>query len=90
MLFRSEEFEVISAYVDRMMKRLGKRMVDGEVKAEPYQLKEKESCTFCPYAGVCGFDRNVPGYQYRRLEDGMDREDILKKMAKENTQEENE
>ncbi len=85
-----EEFEVISAYVDRMMKRLGKRMVDGEVKAEPYQLKEKESCTFCPYAGVCGFDRNVPGYQYRRLEDGMDREDILKKMAKENTQEENE
>ena len=84
-----EEFGVISEYVDRMIKKLGRRIIDGEVKAEPYQLKEKEGCTFCPYAGVCGFDGNIPGYRYRRLDHVVEKEEVLKRMEEENAQEEN-
>ena len=33
----------------------------------PYELGRKEACTYCPYQSVCGFDKKLPGYEYRRL-----------------------
>ena len=35
----------------------------------------KEKCLYyCPYSGVCGFDMDIPGYEFRRLKNFTDEE----------------
>ena len=48
----------------------------------PYELGKKNACTYCPYQGVCGFDKKIPGYEYRRLKQFAD-EEIWREMEKE-------
>lgn len=76
----SEEFAVISDYVNELVQKLGQRIVEGEVAAAPYQLKDKEGCTYCPYRSVCGYDERIPGYHHRMLENFSDTQEILQKM----------
>ena len=47
----------------------GSRILSGEADIRPYYDSEnKNACTYCPYINVCGFDRKLPGYNYRRIE----------------------
>lgn len=75
-----EEFALISDYVSHLVQKLGRQIVEGEVKANPYQLKEKEACTYCPYGSVCGYDGRIPGYEHRKLEHFKDSDEIMQKM----------
>lgn len=75
-----EEFALISDYVSHLVQRLGQQIVEGEVKVNPYQLKDKEACTYCPYGSVCGYDGRIPGYAHRKLDDIGDADEILQKM----------
>ena len=75
-----EEFALISDYVSHLVQKLGRQIVEGDVKVNPYQLKDKEACTFCPYGSVCGYDRRIPGYGHRKLEELGDADEILQKM----------
>ena len=36
----------------------------------------RNACTYCPYQGTCGFDRKIPGYEFRRLKQFADDEDM--------------
>ncbi len=76
----SEEFAVISDYVNHIVKSLGKRIVAGEVAAKPYELKDKEGCGYCSYRSVCGYDSRIPGYEHRKLENLKDTQMILDRM----------
>lgn len=78
----NEEFQVISAYAGHQMEKIGKQILDGVVEIAPYELGTKKGCNYCPYQGICGFDEQIPGYEYRRLEK-MKKEEILKKMSEE-------
>ena len=75
-----EEFALISDYVSHLVQRLGRQIVEGEVKVNPYQLKDKEACTYCPYRSVCGYDGRIPGYEHRKLDDIGDADEIMQKM----------
>lgn len=75
-----EEFALISDYVSHLVQRLGQQIVEGEVKVNPYQLKDKEACTYCSYGSVCGYDGRIPGYAHRKLDDIGDADEILQKM----------
>jgi len=75
-----EEFALISDYVSHLVQRLGRQIVEGEVKVNPYQLKDKEACTYCPYGSVCGYDGRIPGYEHRKLDDIGDADEIMQKM----------
>ena len=37
-------------------------------------MGKKNACTYCPYSGVCGFDMDIPGYEFRRLKNFTDEE----------------
>lgn len=76
----SEEFAVILDYVGGLVQSLGQRIVEGEVAARPYQLKDKEGCTCCAYRSVCGYDSRIKGYEYRKLEELKDTEEIIERM----------
>ena len=80
---KREEFQILSRYVNHKIRDIGRKIFDGEIGAEPYQLGEDTGCDYCPYHGVCGFDPSSPGWEYRKLENIKDEGEILEKMKKE-------
>ncbi len=65
-----QEFELLLAYVEYILKETGDRILAGEIAARPYRLKNKQvetACTYCRFKDVCGFDANLPGCSYREL-----------------------
>ena len=64
-----EDMEIISRYADHKLLMLADRMVSGDIAVDPKEIgngaasSRKDSCTYCEYAGVCGFDQGIPGYK---------------------------
>lgn len=69
-----EQFEVLGKYVKKKIAGIQSAIMDGEAQVSPYELGKKNACTYCPYGSVCGFDRKVPGYEFRRLKSFSDEE----------------
>ncbi|MEG1945940.1 MAG: PD-(D/E)XK nuclease family protein [Lachnospiraceae bacterium] len=79
----SDQFRILSNYVNHKIKKIGKDIFSGEIKAAPYQLGDSTGCDYCPYHGICGFDPSMPGQEYRKLENIKDQDVLLEKMQKE-------
>jgi ATP-dependent helicase/nuclease subunit B len=76
--YDTEQFAQISDYVNRTIQSLGRRMLDGDISINPYELKGKTACTYCPYGSICGFDERA-GSSYRRLTQASE-EELFEKM----------
>lgn len=74
------DFRTMSEYVNQILTTAGRRIMDGDVAVQPYELSGRTGCDYCPYHTVCGFDTRIPGYSYRRLEQFDDAGEILEKM----------
>ncbi len=79
-----EQFALLNRYVKTKIQSIRKEIFDGNVEALPYQKTDKKSmaCTYCPFKSACGFDRKIPGYEYKTLA-GMNPEEIWKHMEEE-------
>lgn len=75
----SEQFAIISAYVNQRIAGMGREILSGEIAANPYADAKTSACTFCQYHSVCGFDERMPGYVKRQRQQ-MDREQALEEM----------
>ena len=58
----------------KKIKQIQKDILKGDARISPYELGAKNACTYCPYISVCGFDRKIPGYVFRRLKSFSDEE----------------
>lgn len=85
---RAEEFDKLTHYVREKIKEYGSEILDGTTKIAPYKLGDKTACDYCAYGGICGFDRKLPGNQYRKLK-RMGKEEIWQAIEAENTGGEN-
>lgn len=74
-----EQFDVMRAYAGYRIRESGAAVLGGDTAVRPYRLKDRSSCTYCPYGAVCGFDRKVPGYEMRQLET-LEPEEIYRRM----------
>lgn len=74
-----EEFSVLLSYVGIMLEKIGEQILAGAVAPQPYLLGDKTPCTYCPYGSLCGFDPQLSGCSYRRLNPLGD-EDIIDTM----------
>lgn len=89
----SKELGFIEEYVTRVVKDFGKDILEGDTGVEPYKLKNKIACEYCPYDSVCGFDIGIEGFYYHRLEDLKDEaiwdkiNESIKKLEDENKEE---
>ncbi len=79
----AEEFRILSGYVNHKIQEIGRKIFQGEILANPYQLGDSTGCDFCPYHGICGFDAGRHGQDYRKLENIKDEGEILRKMQEE-------
>lgn len=69
-----EQFAVLGRYVRTKIEKLRSSILAGDAEVSPYELGKKNACTYCPYVSVCGFDRKLPGYEFRRLKNFSDEE----------------
>ena len=67
-VYDTDQFRMMSEYVNQTILGLGQRMLSGEIAASPYELKGKTACTWCSYRSICGFDERLDGCSYRRLD----------------------
>lgn len=61
---------------------LGKEMLSGNIAINPYEYKKTNSCEYCEFKSICGFDSRLEGFGYRRLQKMKPEEmwEILKKI----------
>lgn len=62
-----EQFQLLNRYVKKKIAGIQRAILDGEAEVRPYELNKRNPCAYCPYQGACGFDRKLPGYEFRRL-----------------------
>lgn len=64
-MLSGEEFQNMLDYSERMVLRIGNRVVDGDISISPFKGSKKNACEFCEYSGICRYDESVPGYNSR-------------------------
>lgn len=62
-----DQFAWLQETVREEIRRMGRAMLAGEVPVKPYKKGNETGCDYCMFKSVCGFDRKVPGYSYRKL-----------------------
>ncbi len=75
-----ERFERLRRYVHDKAAGMGREILDGEIGIEPYKSGLRTACDYCPYHAVCGFDKKVAGYEYRRFK-GKKAEEIWEELC---------
>ncbi|MBQ5951247.1 MAG: PD-(D/E)XK nuclease family protein [Lachnospiraceae bacterium] len=62
------QMEHLIEFVKEKTASQGRRILAGDITVDPYQERDRSSCTYCPFSAVCGIDPRRPGYRFRRLE----------------------
>lgn len=78
----TEEFDVLSRYVNQQIEKAGKEIYNGNVQINPYVDGQTGSCTYCPYKSICGFDLKIAGFEERHFKK-LERKEIFDKMETE-------
>ena len=76
------QFVLLDEYVKKKITDIRESIMSGNAEVAPYEMGNRNACTYCPYQGTCGFDRKIPGYEFRRLKQFAD-EEIWKAFAEE-------
>ncbi len=77
--YSSEQIQLLSDYAGYSLKAMGVKIKKGEIPLNPYVSGSRDSCTYCAYKDVCGFDEKIPGHKKRNLDKDKDA-DYLKMM----------
>ena len=75
----TEQLLALSGYVREKMKQIGCEILEGKASLDPYEKNGRTACDYCDFKDICGFDRKIPGINYRRLKD-FEPEEIWKMM----------
>ncbi len=62
-----ERFDALKVFVRDKLKTGGRDIIQGDTAIRPYKQGSKTACDYCPYHPVCGFDKKIEGFGYRRL-----------------------
>lgn len=76
------EFRSLICYARKMTRRIAGEILDGEISIHPYRMNKKNSCEYCPYHEICGFDDRIDGYEWNDLEK-LSKESIKEKIKEE-------
>lgn len=81
-VMNTEQFASMSLFVNRKLKELGGRILEGDVSLNPYQRKNQTACDYCAFKEICGFDARMKDMEYRRLRE-LTPEEIFEKFKEE-------
>ena len=87
MVASTAQIQGLCSFTRNRATQLGKEMINGSIKINPYEYKQENACTYCEFAPICGFDESIRGFSYRRLAT-MEKEDMWSIMDKYKEEEE--
>nr|WP_243111750.1 PD-(D/E)XK nuclease family protein [Butyrivibrio sp. CB08] len=70
-----EDYEAISGFVNRKIRDFGRNILNGDINVNPYVMDKRESCTYCSYRAICGYDERIKGFKKRNLD--LDPQDAM-------------
>lgn len=68
MVADSDQMKQLCQFGLKKATELGKEMLSGNIAINPYEYKQINSCEYCEFKGICGFDSRLEGFGYRRLQ----------------------
>ncbi|WP_080874102.1 helicase-exonuclease AddAB subunit AddB [Oceanobacillus timonensis] len=71
-----DTFAQLKNHIHGLLKQAGLDMTSGGVEINPFQKKDTEACTYCPFHAVCQFDPVLQGNHYRKIENLKEKEVI--------------
>ena len=83
-----ENMRLLTEYAEYKLKDISRSIIKGDISLNPIELRKSasstlmDSCAYCSYKTVCGFDKNMPGYRKELIEKQAD-EDIIAAMKNE-------
>ena len=69
------EIESLLNYTDRMVKRIGKKVFDGDISVSPFVSDKFDACGQCEYCSVCPYDEKTGGFE-ARSDKGLNAEEL--------------
>ncbi len=75
-------FMTLEKYTKYMIKTMRKEIEAGNTAISPKIVDGTDSCTYCPFSSVCGFDHKIPGFKKKSC-DKLSDEEAINKMFKE-------
>lgn len=69
-----EQFDIMRKFAKDKIKEFGSEILDGRADILPYKKANGLACDYCEYKGICGFDKNIPGFKYNELKAFKDEE----------------
>lgn len=78
-ILSTQDFKVVSDYVNHKIREIGISILDGEIALNPYEQSKQNACTYCNYRSICGFDRKLGAGLVRELEE-LDQDVALERM----------
>ena len=52
-----ETFNLLMHYAESCLKSTGKKILSGNISADPVKTQKQDACKYCAYAEVCRLDR---------------------------------
>ena len=82
----ADDMKMLGEYAEYKIKELAGEMAGGDISVRPLKLAEGssdsvDSCKYCSYKGICGFDEHMPGYEYKNFKKKEDAE-VLSEIRK--------
>ena len=77
---------ILMRYVEKLIREMGESLRQGEVCSNPLAVGETNSCQWCPYGSVCGFEDE----KKIKVAKGYKTSEIYEKMRGENVNDEQE
>lgn len=66
-LLSQEAFAGLQETVDKKIKELCEKLVNGDIEIHPKKTKDQSACTYCKYKGICKFDLAFEGCKYELI-----------------------
>ena len=75
-----DELETVFKKVDQLISRMGERLFDGEIPAQPFRSGSDKACDRCAYTDVCAYRQSEPRVNLFAGRTSGKRQRILEKM----------
>lgn len=75
------QWRVLRSSVRGQIRKIGRRIADGDVDIAPYRMDKRSPCEYCEYRPVCQFDPGLDGNQYRHWSKAGSREEVWQAIA---------
>lgn len=78
----NEKFKLLIQHVRSVIMRNCEKMINGDIKINPYKKKDETPCKYCLYSSICRFDTTLYDNNYRYIDDKSE-EEVWKLLEKE-------